>query len=180
MVHFGASRESVSLHTGVWYTKNQHESFCTLSTNLNHDPPGIMAHLRPVLNKVLEQNKKITILHFQSDGPTNQYRSKKMFALLIRHVQKSYPNISTIVYNFSESGHGKGPVDGVGAITKRTADAIVANGKDVDSFEKLAKVLKEKDMSVWYDIIKNTEFNYFEEQVPKKLVSFKGTMKVHQ
>jgi len=48
-MHFGASQRQVSLHTGVLYTKDNTDSFCSLSDNLKHGPAGICAHLIPVL-----------------------------------------------------------------------------------------------------------------------------------
>jgi len=37
-VHFGASRNQISLHTGVIYYMDQCISFCTVSSSLRHDP----------------------------------------------------------------------------------------------------------------------------------------------
>ena len=40
-IYFGASQRQVSLHTGVLYTENAIQSFCSLSDNLKHGPVGI-------------------------------------------------------------------------------------------------------------------------------------------
>lgn len=51
-VHFGASRQQVSIHTGVLYYASpltgQREtiSFCSVSACLRHDAPAIYAHLK--------------------------------------------------------------------------------------------------------------------------------------
>lgn len=56
-VHFGASREQVTLHTGVCYARKNGVkstlSFCLLSPDLRHDPSAIWAHLIPVLKTSL-------------------------------------------------------------------------------------------------------------------------------
>ena len=45
------------------------------------------------------------------------------------------PNIKYFSWNFCESGHGKGAMDGVGGSMKRTADAFVLHGNDIMSVE---------------------------------------------
>ena len=66
---------------------------------------------------------------------------RRLFSLLTDYIFKSYKHLSKIIYNFSESGHGKGAADRVGALTKRTTDNIIANGEDVNAFQKLFEVL---------------------------------------
>lgn len=56
-VHFGASRQQVTLHTSVLYytlanKSNQHKSFCSISKSLRHDPPAVCAHLTPVIEEI--------------------------------------------------------------------------------------------------------------------------------
>ena len=81
-VHFGASRQSISLHSGVCYLQNEYQSFCTTTELLRHDPSAVIAHLLPVLEQILKKRPQITHLHFLSDGPTAQYRNEVIFALL--------------------------------------------------------------------------------------------------
>ena len=85
-VHFGASRQSLTLHTGVWYTKGSKQSFCTISDSLRHDPPAILAHLIPIFRVIFDGNDSITHVHFLSYGPTTQYRNKTTFALLTTYL----------------------------------------------------------------------------------------------
>ncbi|KAJ8684664.1 hypothetical protein QAD02_020457 [Eretmocerus hayati] len=180
-VHYGASRETVSLHTGVYMTKETLQSFCTLSTDLRHEPAAIVAHIKPVVSKVLEGNKNINTWHILSDGPTSQYRSKKMFSLLVDFIRFFLPQIKRLVYNFSESGHGKGAADGVGAVVKRTADRKVANGSDVGNFESLMKVLRESGINVFLESITKSDINFFDARDKSDgIAAFKGTMKAHQ
>lgn len=179
-VHFGASRESVSLHTGVWYTKGCHQSFATLSPSLRHDPQAIIAHLKPILKKVLREKPQIDHLHFLSDGPTTQYRNKMMFALLTTYLVSLYKQINAITYNISKSGHGKRAADGVGGVTKRAADNLVARGDDVSDFDILVKVLKINVKNIEYETVYEREIMEIDRVLPKNLKTFKGTMKKHQ
>jgi hypothetical protein len=52
-VHFGASQPQITLHTGVYFTKDLPggSTFCTLSDSLQHGPSAIWTFIRPVLNK---------------------------------------------------------------------------------------------------------------------------------
>jgi hypothetical protein len=148
-VHFGASRQQVSLHTGVLYYKDATDetlrtlAFCTSSDNLRHDPAAIWAHLSPMLKYAKENISNIQEVHFVSDGPTTQYRNKKNFYLLYECIEKFFPDIVSASWNFSEAGHGKGAMDGVGAAIKQTADRHIAHGNDVASYAELLLLLKE-------------------------------------
>lgn len=44
---------------------------------------------------------------------------------------------NSLTWNYSESGHGKGAPDGVGGTLKRTADQLIAEGKDLATFQDL-------------------------------------------
>ena len=44
-MHFGASQRQISLHTGMLYTKQKTNGFCSISDCLQHGPAGIWAHL---------------------------------------------------------------------------------------------------------------------------------------
>lgn len=63
-VHFGVSREQITLHTGVVYTKGFRHSFCTLSQSLRHDAAAIIAHILPILRKYFEKFTEVNLLHF--------------------------------------------------------------------------------------------------------------------
>ena len=131
--HFGASKKQISLHTGVVYTRNPDAgkgqsmagasvkpictSFCTVSESYRHDASAIWAHLQPVLKLIKEQLPHIDTFHFQSDGPTTQYRNKGNFFFMM-YFANSF-SMKEVTRNFSESGHGKSSVDGIGGSVKR-------------------------------------------------------------
>jgi hypothetical protein len=80
-MNFGASKHQLSLHTGVYYIGNNSNqtTFCTVSENLNHGPPAIWAHLKPILKRIKDSNPEVSSVEFFSDGPTTQYRQKGNF-----------------------------------------------------------------------------------------------------
>jgi hypothetical protein len=65
-MHFGASQRQITLHTGMVYYKDSSQSFTTLSDSMFHGPAAIWAHMKPVLNKIVQQ-KNVERVHFVSD-----------------------------------------------------------------------------------------------------------------
>lgn len=145
-MHFGASKVQLSLHTGVQYRmrfgKPETTSFASVSECLDHGAHAVWAHLTPILTR-LKEFPNIKTLHFVSDGPTAQYRNRYNFYLLTNLLSSICPNITQCTWNFTEAGHGKGPMDGVGGVLKRTADKYVARGRDVASVEDFVSLLQE-------------------------------------
>jgi len=178
---FGASRNQVSLHTGVMYYKEEKpESFCSISKNTRHDPAGIWAHLHPVISEIKEKYPLVNTLHFLSDGPTTQYRSKNNFYLMKQKCLTQY-GFKTVTWNFSESCHGKSAPDGVGGLVKRTADKQVAYGKDIVSPHDLFTNLKELGLDVKIFLIDDELIIENDGELNKVTTKpVKGTMSLHQ
>lgn len=124
-MRFGSSKQQISLHTGVAYTREITLLFCSVSDCLQHGPSGIWAHLHPVLD-YLRQEIDTTVIHFISDGPITQYRNKLNFYLLVNTIFDF--GFSSATWNFLEAGHGKGAADDIGAVIKRSADRFVYEG----------------------------------------------------
>lgn len=85
-MHFGASRQQFTLHTGLIYSKGRNPiSFTSISPCNNHGPEAIWAHLTPVLQLVRREFPNAHAIHFFSDGPTVQYKQKKNFFLFCEY-----------------------------------------------------------------------------------------------
>lgn len=183
-VHFGGAREQITLHTGVLYQKQNDvlttTSFATASKSLRHDASAIWAHLQTVSKCILQKPNLFNAVHMLSDGPCTQYRNKKMFYLLLKHTQELFPGIQNLTWNYTEAGHGKGAPDGVGGTLKRTADRIVAEGKDVNTFDSLINVLKKECTGIKLFPIDEDLINKADNMFEKDLKPFLGTLKVHQ
>lgn len=140
-VHFGASHEQATLHTGVLYVGPDSEPVCfsTISPSRLKGPPAIWEHLSPILSYVKNLLPAVTVVHFLSDGPCTQYRQKGNFYLFTSLLHKKGFQAGT--WNFFEASHGKGAPDGVGGVMKRSTDQLVSHGRNihnaVDLFEAL-------------------------------------------
>lgn len=178
-VHYGASRQQISLHTGVVYSKLEKKSFGTISESLQHDAKAVLAHLVPILSEFLKTYDKVDTLHFLSDGPSNQYRNKTMFTIIGKCMPKMFPNISTISWNYNEAGHGKGAPDGVGAVIKQTADRLIAVNKDVADFKSFVDI-STAIKGVTVKTVTPEDIKRVENNIPADIPPIKGTFRVHQ
>jgi len=119
----------------------------------------------------------VDTLHVLSDGPTTQYRNKKNLYLLTKLVEAD--NITRATWNFSESGHGKGAADGVGAVVKRTAD--VATGTDLPEANTLFNVLRKQSLKVRLFFILDVDIDAYDAILSSVILKpVPGTMKLHQ
>ncbi|KAL7306259.1 hypothetical protein TKK_0001693 [Trichogramma kaykai] len=132
-IHFGASKKQLTLHTGVFYYKNKSKlkcvSFCTVSECLRHDAVAVWAHWNPVFRLIYKKLPNVTAIHFQSDGPTTQYKNKTNFQLLHHFCKNSHLKMAS--WNFTTPSHGKSGADGTGGTVKRLCNQHVLSGHDV-------------------------------------------------
>lgn len=153
-MHFGASKKQLSLHTGVYYIRKDKEpvksiGFCSVSENLDHQAHAIWAHLQDVLTKLSESFPGTKKIHFFSDGPTGQYKNRNNIYFLLTKVPTLFKNLKCISWNYSASGHGKGPMDGIGGALKRNADRLVPQGQDISSASCFVEKMKGSKVTVW-------------------------------
>ena len=111
----------VSVNAIVAYQSSGASCHGTISDAKSHKAPAVWASLEKVLISFnLEQLKYLNVI---SDSPTSQYCNKynafftKQFAV---------ENNIHIYWVFTESGHGKGPMDGVGTSVKNGIDDAIA------------------------------------------------------
>lgn len=178
-VHFGASHSQITLHTGIiYYSNGESQTFCTVSPCNDHQPGAIWAHLSPVIKMAKEKIPDMQIIHFWSDGPSSQYRQKKIFFLMNVHTKELNLNYTT--WSFFESGHGKGVADGVGGAVKRMLDREVAYGADIVTAQDAFDILENRMKSVKCFFIREEEIISKTDKIPSNLPTLVGTMKIHQ
>lgn len=183
-MHFGASKVQLSLHTGVMYYKDENvgkHSFATISECLSHDASGVWAHLKPILLKLKSERPHVDTIHFVSDGPTAQYRNRFNFYLISTVLKDLCPNVKTCTWNFSEAGHGKGPMDGVGGTLKRTADRCVLHGDDITSANDFVNTLKNACPGIFLTKISAEDVLEMKQHLEQcQIVAIPHVMRIHQ
>ena len=177
-VHFGASQKQISLHTGVAYTKVATIPFATVSDNLKHGPPAIWAHLAVILN-YLKETTAVDIVHFVSDGPTTQYRSRSnLYLFAVKVFEYGFRKAT---WNFLEAGHGKGAPDGIGGALKGQADSlVVVQRKDITCAKDLVEGLNALQTSIKLFIVADDMIEKEANELPKNIESVPETMRIHQ
>ncbi|XP_042907124.1 uncharacterized protein [Parasteatoda tepidariorum] len=178
--HYGASQNSITLHTGLTYCgieKNKPVSFSTVSSSYKHNPSAIWAHLTPILKMIKETDPKIDTLHFFSDGPSTQYRQKNNFYLFSQRLFKY--DFMRGTWSFFESGHGKGAADGIGGTLKRIADRIVACGTDITDVHQFIHCVR-KSTEIKLFCVTEEEIEAISKTLPEKIPMLKGTRSLHQ
>lgn len=95
------------------------------SDNTDHSKHTIGAYLFKVFQSLPTTIKKVTVW---SDGPNNQFKSRYIAALIL--LLESKFNIK-IVWNYFAASHGKGCVDGIGAVVKRTVKRLILSRKNI-------------------------------------------------
>lgn len=93
------------------------------------------------------------------------------------------PCIESFTWNYTESGHGKGAPDGIGATCKRTADFVVNSGGDINNIDQFVKVIQERCPGIRCIAIDGKDIQEMVDKIEKESADqkgFKGTLKVHQ
>ena len=181
-VHFGASKKQASLQTGVFYYKTssgkiEHISFASFSDCLRHDASAIWALLAPVLELVLAHVPLLELIHFQSDGPSNQYKNKTNFFLFKKWCKNKKVKGT---WNFTGAGHGKSGADSVGGFLKDFLDTLVACGKDVRSAKEMDDLSKENNIKTKTFVVTEEEIKSYDCLIPEKLKAVCQTKLIHQ
>ena len=159
----------------------KHSSFVYISDELQHNASTVITFVKDLVEKVKEIDPQAETIHYWTDGPTSQYRNKTMFFLVANHKEMFGLNAH---WNFFEAGHGKGPCDGIGGVTKRSADLAMKAGKCI--------IQSASDFHAWTQStacnLRNIKFEYItkenceataEEIKTWPTKPIKGTMKLH-
>lgn len=102
------------------------QCYVAVSDVLNHNAVSVYT----IVKKLISEPKMLVPdirIHYLTDSPTSQYRNKSIFRLISTHGEEFGVQAR---WNYLESGHGKGPCDGLGASVKRSADNAIKHGKD--------------------------------------------------
>jgi hypothetical protein len=147
-----------------------------MSDHNKHGPAAIWAHLKPILNSVVQKNPEIDTIHFKSDGPTTQYRCKQnLYLFCTLYLESGFKSGS---WNFLEAGHGKGPADGIGGAIKRSADSFVSNGGSIVDAKSMFSAVQKLKVELY--LVDESDVVNVEKHIPPDLPAIQGTMKLHQ
>ena len=169
------SHQSISIHTGYLYSRQDSGGFVSLSDSSCHKAEAIHAALKPTIEKLVAAGIKHMV--FVSDSPTSQYRNNKN-VFLTKKLAVKY-NLS-IEWIFTEAGHGKSCCDGVGGNIKTLIkDLTVFNTSMVISSASDIKDLIANKTTIEVTCHNQEDIHEVLNDLPT-LSSLKGAMKMHQ
>jgi hypothetical protein len=180
------NQTGVTLHPVViYYTENNilcHKSIVMVSDTTMHNAHTVLAFLDVIIKEVKSFVPKVQVCHYWTDSPTSQYRNKLIFDTVANH---SHLYGCSARWNYFESGHGKGPCDGLGGTVKRMADTAIKTSKvviqDALDFFKWANE-KSSFVNVIFKYVPDTDITIkisSLEGSQSLLRPVKGTMKLH-
>ncbi|KAL3861743.1 hypothetical protein ACJMK2_007766 [Sinanodonta woodiana] len=124
----------------------------------------------------------IKTIHYLTDSPTSQYRNKTIFKILADH-NEDFGIAGR--WNYLESGHDKGPCDGLGASIKRAADTAICQGKcfiqNVEDLYAWSKQTEESGSKIKYLYYIQADVDMSSEiiQQKEKPILISGTFKLY-
>ena len=141
LAHWHQRQESI-FTVCCWMLGSNTQSAVVISDNLSHDTLTSSVSLVLALEMFLRDSTDCQSLHIFSDGPASQFKNRYILSLL--PTLRTNFSMQQVRWSFFASSHGKGPVDGVGAVAKRLVWQSVRNRecivKDASTFgEALSK-----------------------------------------
>jgi hypothetical protein len=129
-------RKQVTIHPMVIHYKDLegnlcHKSFVGISEEKSHAAATTLSFLHKLVPQLKSDFPQLKVVHYISDSPVNQYRNKSIVKVVSEH-GKIFEGISC-TWDYLESGHGKGPCDGVGGAIKKAADIAVKAGMQISN-----------------------------------------------
>lgn len=107
----------VTIFTCVAWLAGASKSFAVISDKLTHNKHDVFIFVLNLLNRIKEQYGHFSKISIFSDGSCAQFKNKYILTTL-NDIMKQIGCIN-MEWNFFATSHGKGAVDGVGAIIKR-------------------------------------------------------------
>lgn len=183
-MHFGSSKRQISLHTVVCHYVEtgsiKFKSFCTVSDHLDHHAHGVWAHLHPILEDAGKKYPNINTVHIYSDSPSSQYRNRFNIYFMKKLLPQYFKHLKSFTWNFSEPGHGKGSMDGVGGSIKRAADQYVLHGKDINCAGDLVKLFAASESKIKVVEVSPNAIEEMKKSLPQDVLPIKGIMSLRQ
>ncbi|KAF2887407.1 hypothetical protein ILUMI_18767 [Ignelater luminosus] len=172
-------RSSSSASSRKLAGRKQNHSFCSINDNIDHQTYAVWAHLNKFLNDLSVELPNINAINFFSDKPTSQYRNRVNIYFLLNKIPEIFKNVQTISWNYSASGHRKGPMDAVGGTLNRDTDRLVLQSLDILSATSFVRNLSKKSkVKLWP--VPTSEVEFLKKDVPKKLTVVPNIMNLHQ
>ena len=156
------SSTQVAINTAVSYEVFGTQSHATISDATSRRAAAKWASM----NVILEHLGQYDHLYIISDSPTSQYRNAFCAYLTKKYAEEHSCKITWV---FTETGHGKGPMDGVGGALKNKIDDVIAYLLNVAirNADQLLIALPASETMI--GTYKQEDIDKIQDQIPKKI-----------
>ena len=180
------NQATVTLHPCVVYYKDgeqlKHTSYVYVSHLNYHNSSMVITILKALMKKdrqALISEKGIQMVHYITDSPFSQYHNRLMSDAVANH--KEFFGIEAR-WKYFESGHRKGPCDGIGGSVKRMAEQAGKHGTPMADADDFFKWASETGGAVNYTWIGQEEYDLSQKEVNMlqvQIAAVKGTGMLH-
>jgi hypothetical protein len=174
-------KRQITLHPMVIHFRQQngsldHKSYIGMCDDKNHSAPTTLAFISKLITELKILLPDLEILHFISDSPASQYRNRSIVKL-VSHSQVFFAGITTS-WDYLESGHGKGPCDGIGGSLKKSADIAVKKGKIISGAKDMFNWAAETESAIKCIYIESNDIKDAERRL-RNPTQVKGLSLIH-
>ena len=116
-------------------------------------------------------------IHYWIESPSSQYRNRYIINVIANHKQIFDVNAC---WNYFDSGHGKGPCDGIGGTCKRSASEAVKQGKaTIQDAHEFYNWDHGNEKRIAYYFHSQQEYDSTADYINPKTKAIPGTMGLH-
>lgn len=127
--------EQISIFTVVTWLKGCICSFAFVSDELHHDKYSVYTYLNHLFSVLTLKYPLLHNFHIFSDGASSHFKQRYTITSIFLHMRRYKINI---LWHFFATAHGKGAVDGIGAVVKSEAWNLIKS--------KECKILNARDL----------------------------------
>jgi hypothetical protein len=174
---------SVTLHPVVAYYRRsenealEHKNFVFVSDLNHHNSTAVLTILHKLMPLLKAQIPGMNTVHYWTDSPSSQYRNKYILNVIANH--KQIFDVDAY-WNYFETGHGKGPCDGIGGTCKRRAAEAVKQGKaTIQDAHEFYNWAHKNEKGIAYYFYSQEEYESTAQSIDANIKAIPGTMKVH-
>lgn len=168
------------MFTGALHYMGRTHAMVKVSDNLDHSKDTLVPFIYSFLSKL---PKAVKVVRLWTDGPTSQFKNKFVADVMILF-QKLF-NIK-IFWNFFPTAHGKGCVDGIGAVVKSKVRRLVKARKFiVDNAKEFVGAFNSEKSSIDVEEMSASDIQLISDrlnlaQIFSKSPAVKNITKFHQ
>lgn len=175
-------KNQITVHPMVVHTKDVQgkvnvKSYVGVTDVTNHSVSTTFAFIKALIPQIKEDYPRLQALHFISDSPSSQYRNKYVCNIIAR-----FPALFSLQGSWSwlESGHGKGPCDGVGGSVKSKADNLVKTKLLITNADEFCNEISKQETKMTLIKIDEDDVEKSKEEISKWTTpAVKGVSNMH-